>query len=110
MKTGRMKKVRYSKEFKVMAVKVANHPDVQTQDVAALLNIHPFMLSRWKKEFREGKLPDCVKEEGMQATVKTHLQHIFEKVGVCSSRELISTLFRELSHWPLPGFSEVYSI
>lgn len=32
------------------------------------------------------------------ATVKTHLQHIFEKVGVRSSKELISTLFRELSH------------
>lgn len=32
------------------------------------------------------------------ATVKTHLQHIFEKVGVRSSKELISTLFRELTH------------
>ena len=74
MQTGRMKKVRYSHEFKVMAVKLANHPDVQTQDVAASLNIHPFMLSRWKKEFREGKLPDCVKEEGMQATLEEHKQ------------------------------------
>ena len=32
-----------------------------------------------------------------QATVKTHLQHIFEKTGVHSTRELISTLFRELN-------------
>ena len=32
------------------------------------------------------------------ATVKTHLQHIFEKVGVHSTKELISTLFRELSY------------
>lgn len=31
-----------------------------------------------------------------QATVKTHLQHIFEKTGVHSTRELISILFREL--------------
>ena len=31
------------------------------------------------------------------ATVKTHLQHIFEKLGVHSTKELISTLFRELN-------------
>jgi len=31
------------------------------------------------------------------ATVKTHLQHIFEKVGVHSTKELISKLYRELS-------------
>ena len=43
METGRMKKVRYSSEFKVMAVKLANHPDVQTQDVAASLNIHSYL-------------------------------------------------------------------
>lgn len=54
--TGRMKKHRYSNEFKVTAVKMANHPEIQTQDVAAALHIHPFMLSRWKKEYREGKL------------------------------------------------------
>ena len=72
MKTGRMKKLRYSNEFKVTAVKLANHPDVQTQDVAASLNIHPFMLSRWKKDFREGRLPDCVKEEGLMASVEEH--------------------------------------
>ena len=72
MKTGRMKKIRYSNEFKVTAVKLANHPEVQTQDVAASLDIHPFMLSRWKKDFREGRLPDCVKEESIMATVEEH--------------------------------------
>src|SRR5688572_2169195 len=34
--------------------------DVQVQDVAAALNIHPFMLSRWKREHREGKLTSAV--------------------------------------------------
>jgi transposase len=38
------------------AVKMANVPGVQTQVVAEALHIHPFMLSRWKKEHREGKL------------------------------------------------------
>jgi transposase len=32
------------------------HPDIQTQDVAKALDIHPFMLSKWKKDYREGKL------------------------------------------------------
>jgi transposase len=55
-KTGRMKKHRYSNEFKVTAVKLANSPSILTMDAAEALNIHPFMLSRWKKEYREGKL------------------------------------------------------
>ena len=49
------KRRRYSEEFKVRAVKLAMRRDVQIQDVAAALNIHPFMLSRWKREYREGK-------------------------------------------------------
>jgi hypothetical protein len=31
-----MKKHRYSNEFKVAAVKLASHPDIETQDVAAI--------------------------------------------------------------------------
>lgn len=54
--TGRGKKHRYSNEFKVTAVKMASSPDVEVQTVAAALGIHPFMLSRWKKEYRDGKL------------------------------------------------------
>ena len=30
-------------------------PQRSVKDVAAALDIHPFMLSRWRKEFREGK-------------------------------------------------------
>jgi len=75
--TGRMKKHRYSREFKVTAVKLATHPGIETQEVAAALNIHPFMLSRWKKEVREGKLkgpahPDLKEIEGLEATVSEH--------------------------------------
>ena len=47
---------RHDIEFKRQAVALANHPQIRTQDVAFALNIHPFMLSRWKKEMREGKL------------------------------------------------------
>lgn len=54
--TGRMRKHRYSNEFKVTAVKLASAPDIEVQAVAEALSIHPFMLSRWKKEYREGRL------------------------------------------------------
>jgi transposase len=72
-----MKKHRYSTEFKITAVKLASHPDIETQDVAAALHIHPFMLSRWKKEYREGKLkgmghPDLKEINTMEAAVIEH--------------------------------------
>jgi transposase len=47
---------RHDLQFKYQAVTLANHPEIRTQDVAAALGIHPFMLSRWKKEMRDGKL------------------------------------------------------
>jgi len=52
----------YNYQFKHAAVKVSNHPGILTQYVAEALNIHPFMLSRWKKEMREGVLEDNDKE------------------------------------------------
>jgi len=75
--TGRMRKHRYSNEFKVTAVKMARAPGIETQAVAEALSIHPFMLSRWKKEFREGRLrgqPHAgLKEmQDMEATVAEH--------------------------------------
>ena len=46
----------YSNEFKAKAVELSQLQDVQVQDVARTLGIHPFMLSRWRKEYREGKV------------------------------------------------------
>jgi len=54
-----MKKERhyfYKYQFKTAAVSVANHPEIKTRAVAEALNIHPFMLSRWKKQMRDGVL------------------------------------------------------
>lgn len=44
---------RYTDDFKLKAVALSNEPDVLIKDVAASLCIHPFMLSRWRKEVRE---------------------------------------------------------
>lgn len=45
---------RYSDRFKATAVKLSSLGDVLIQDVAQALDIHPFMLSRWRKQAREG--------------------------------------------------------
>ena len=47
---------KYKNEFKVKAVQLSLQDGVQVKDVAKTLDIHPFMLSRWRKEYREGKL------------------------------------------------------
>jgi hypothetical protein len=43
----------YKYSFKMAAANVANHPEIQTKAVAEALNVHPFMLSRWKKQLKE---------------------------------------------------------
>ena len=53
---GPKKVHRYTFEFKIQAVRLSLHPEIQTQDVAHALDIHPFMLSKWKKDYREGSL------------------------------------------------------
>jgi transposase len=45
---------RYSLEFKLSAVRMSKLPGVQVQHVAEALDIHPFMLSRWRKQVRDG--------------------------------------------------------
>ena len=47
---------KYSEEFKATAVRLSELPGVEIQDVAASLYIHPFMLSRWRKQAREGQI------------------------------------------------------
>jgi transposase len=47
---------RYTLAYKLQAVKLANHHDVKSKDVADSLGIHPVMLYRWQMEFRKGEL------------------------------------------------------
>ena len=59
---GPKKVHRYSAEFKLTAVKPTKMPGVEVQTVAAALDIHPIMLSRWRKEVREGRLRGKAKQ------------------------------------------------
>ena len=45
---------KYSNDFKVNAVQLSYVVGVTIKSVAEKLDIHPFMLSRWRKEYREG--------------------------------------------------------
>jgi transposase len=62
---GPKKVHRYTVEFKIQAVRSSLHPEIQTQDVAHALDIHPFMLSKWKKDYREGRLKPAAEAGGL---------------------------------------------
>jgi len=55
-RAGPKKVQQYSREFKLTAVRLSQRPGMQVQAVAAALDIHPFMLSRWRKAVRDGRL------------------------------------------------------
>jgi transposase len=47
---------KYSDEFKLTAVRLSQQPGLQVRTVAAALAVHPFMLSKWRKDVRDGRL------------------------------------------------------
>ena len=55
-RAGPKKTPQYGVEFKRAAVQLSHRPGIQVKAVAEALDVHPFMLSRWRKEFREGRL------------------------------------------------------
>lgn len=62
----------YSNDFKIRAVKLSHLPDIQSKQVAEGLGIHPLMLSRWRKLYREGKLHgDNIRRVGVSRDKKS---------------------------------------
>jgi transposase len=55
-RAGPRKVHRYSDELKLTAVRLSQQPGIQVQTVTAALEIHPFMLSKWRKDVRDGRL------------------------------------------------------
>jgi transposase len=45
---------KYSDEFKLTAVRLSQQPGMLVKTVASALEIHPFMLSKWRKDVRDG--------------------------------------------------------
>ena len=57
---GPRKLYRHSAEFKLKAVKLSQIEGVLVQDVADALEIHPFMLSKGRRDAREGRIRERV--------------------------------------------------
>ena len=55
-KAGPRRVKAYGREFKLKAVQLSRQPGVLIRDVAESLCIHPFMLSKWRKQVRDGTL------------------------------------------------------
>jgi transposase len=52
---GPLKTKNYGLAFKLRAVQLSHQPGVLVKDVAESLCIHPFMLSKWRKQVRDGE-------------------------------------------------------
>ena len=106
-RAGPKKVQRYSLEFKRTAVHLSQRPGIQVQAVAEALDIHPFMLSRWRKEAREGQLrgtpapapqaPPVRELKRLQAVERAHAllqeEHALLKKAIrfCSARRRTSS-------------------
>jgi transposase len=66
-RAGPRKVERYGDRFKATAVKLSSLPGVMIKDVAAALDIHPFMLSLWRRQVRDG----VIVARGAKLDVKT---------------------------------------
>jgi len=53
---GKPKIKNYGLDFKLRAVQLSDQQGVLVKDVADSLGIHPFMLSKWRKQVRDGEL------------------------------------------------------
>lgn len=98
---------RYSDEFKLTAVRLSQQPGIQVQTVAAALAIHPFMLSKWRKDAREGRLqgepwkappPGPAREiaqlqalEAQYAALREEHELLKKAIRFCSARKATSS-------------------
>jgi transposase len=64
---------RYTLEFKLLAVKLGNHPNVMSKHIAEILGIHPVMLYRWQLEHRRGELRENIHMKSKPKTAKEHV-------------------------------------
>ena len=108
-RAGPRKVQRYSLEFKLKAVKLSQLKGIEVQAVADALEIHPFMLSRWRKEARDGvlrgrvsvpaavKVPRAREVKRFQALQRAHAllqeEHALLKKAIrfCSTRKPTSS-------------------
>jgi transposase len=103
---GLRKVQEYSLGFKLTAVRLSQQPGLQVKAVAAALDIHPFMLSKWRKQVRDGMLRGRVRElrlapvreirrlqelERAHALLQEELELLKKAIRFCSARRRTSS-------------------
>lgn len=81
----------YGDEFKIKAMRLSQLPGGQVKDVAASLDIPPFMLSKWRKQVHDGLLTaenDTIIEPESAAELKYLRQIEKEHVRLEQEHEL----------------------
>ena len=66
----------YDDWFKATAVELGALPGVQAQDVADVLDIHPIMLYRWKKEYRDGGIMKKPEKGTLDSEMRRELKRL----------------------------------
>lgn len=93
---------RYTLAFKLQAVKLANHPNVMSKDIAESLGIHPVMLYRWQMEHRKGELKENKRMKPEKPSVKRRPKAIdplqAKESELAEARKRIKKLERELAN------------
>lgn len=79
-----MRTKKYSDEFKATAVLMSHLDDCSVKSVAESLDIHPVMLSNWRRMYDEGKI------------VVDKRKKIIKKTKKLAENEQISTLLAEI--------------
>ena len=84
-KPGPQKINRYGLEFKLKAVQLSDQPGVLIKDVAESLCIHPFMLSKWRKQVRDGELTGTVPK--IDTAAVGELQRVHSRAVCCQFQD-----------------------
>jgi transposase len=66
----------YGDHFKATAVELGGLPGVKASDVAKILDIHPVMLYRWKKEYRDGDIMGKQDKGTLETKEKSELKRL----------------------------------
>lgn len=78
----------YSDTFKTTAVELGELPGVYAADIAEILDIHPIMLYRWKKELRDGEIMGKSKDTQLESKVSLELRRL-QKIEKAHNRLLM---------------------
>lgn len=92
---GPKKVNRYSLEMKRTAVRLSNAPGARVMDVAEALDIHPFMLSRWRKLARDGELVETPRRKRKAAAPKSKAPSMVQMTKYAKLKRELDLLRKE---------------